>query len=264
MIMRVGFLQYNVVFGQPEINRRRVSELVGDSQFDLLVLPELCFSGYYMPSREGAVQLAERFGEGESFGFVLDLARRHDGAVVFGFPEADGDKVYNSAALVCPDGTSHRYRKTHLFNLEKNWFDPGNTGFSVHEFRGARIGLMICFDWRFPESARTLMLKGADIICHPSNLVLPHCQDAMITRCLENGVYAITCNRRGADRQGSEEIGFTGRSQITSPRGEILARAEVDNDVITIVKIDPLKARDKSVNALNDMVSDRRTDYYFR
>lgn len=262
--MRIGFLQYNVVFGEPETNRQRVIDLVGDSRFDLLVLPELCFSGYYMPSREATFQLAETFGAGPSFDFIKGIARRHDGAVVFGFPELSGDKVYNSAALVLPDGTCHLYRKTHLFNLEKNWFDPGDTGFSIHEFRGIRIGLMICFDWRFPESARTLMLKGADIICHPSNLVLPSCQDAMVTRCLENGVFAVTCNRWGVDRQDEEEIRFTGRSQITSSRGEILARAGVEEDVVMIIEIDPLRARDKSVNALNDMVSDRKEEYYFK
>ncbi len=262
--MRVGYLQFNVVFGQPEANRRQVVQLLGDTKFDLLVLPELCFSGYYMPSREATFDLSEHFETGESFEFIKGLARRHDGAIVFGFPERDGEKVYNSAALVCPDGASYCYRKTHLFNLEKHWFDPGNTGFSIYEFRRARIGLMICFDWRFPESARTLMLKGADIICHPSNLVLPHCQDAMVTRCLENGVFGITCNRIGFDRQGEEEIAFTGRSQITSQKGEVLARAGANEGVLQIIEIDPLLARDKSVNALNDMVFDRRIDYYFK
>jgi predicted amidohydrolase len=262
--MRVGYLQFNVVFGQPETNRRKVVELVGDSKFDLLVLPELCFSGYYMPSRQATIALAERFNAGESFEFVKWLASRHDGAIVFGFPELDGEKVYNSAALVRPDGQCHLYRKTHLFNLEKHWFDSGDTGFAIHEFRGVQIGLMICFDWRFPESARTLMLKGADIICHPSNLVMPHCQDAMVTRCLENGVFAITCNRTGSDRQGEQEISSTGRSQITSEKGEVLARASVANDALEVVEIDPFLARDKSVNALNDMVFDRKVDYYFK
>lgn len=261
--MRVGFLQFRVVFGEPETNRRKVQELIGNNHFDLLALPELCFSGYFMPSRQRTFELSEKFETGESFEFVKRLAREHDGAIVFGFPERDEDKVYNSAAMVCPDGKCHLYRKTHLFNLEKHWFDPGNSGFQVHEFRGVKIGLMICFDWRFPEAARTLMLKGADIICHPSNLVMPHCQDAMVTRCLENGVFAITCNRTGADRQGTEEIGFTGRSQITSCRAEVLARAGVGDDVLTIVEIDPLRARDKAVNALNDMVFDRKIEYYF-
>lgn len=262
--MRVGFLQYNVVFGDPEINRSRVTELIRDAEFDLLVLPELCFSGYFMPSRKAAFDLAEEFQKGQSFDFIRSLANRHNGAIVFGFPELSADKVYNSAAMVLPDGACHLYRKTHLFNLEKNWFDSGDTGFSILEFRGARIGMMICFDWRFPESARTLMLKGADIICHPSNLVLPHCQDAMVTRCLENGVFAITCNRWGVDKQGEEEIGFTGRSQITSTKGEVLARAGIQEDTLTIVEIDPQRARDKSVNSLNDMVSDRKDEYYFK
>lgn len=262
--MRVGFLQYQVLFGQPEANRNKVLQILGDARFDLLVLPELCFSGYYMPSHEYALSVAEPFESGGSFDFVRSLAKKHDGAIVFGFPERSDDKVFNSAALVRPDGSSHLYRKTHLFNLEKHWFDSGDTGFSVCEFRGARIGMMICFDWRFPESARTLMLKGADIICHPSNLVMAHCQDAMVTRCLENGVFAITSNRTGFDRQGTEEISFTGRSQITAKKGEVLARASTTEEILSIVEIDHLAARDKSINALNDMVYDRQVTYYFK
>jgi predicted amidohydrolase len=64
---------------------------------------------------------------------------------------------------------------------------------------GVKIGLMVCFDWVFPEVARSLALQGTDILCHPSNLVLAYCQQAMLTRCIENGVFAVTCNRFGSE-----------------------------------------------------------------
>lgn len=260
--MKIGFLQFQVNFGDVAANHRRAVELIGSERFDLLVLPELCFSGYFMPSRAVAFELAEEAGKGPSFDLVAGLARQSNGAIVFGFPERDGDKVYNSAALVRPDGSYSVYRKTHLFYLEKQWFDPGNTGLQVFEFRDVRIGMMICFDWVFPEAMRRLMLDGADIVCHPSNLVLPYCQDAMVTRCLENRVFAVTSNRTGTDRQGSDEFVFTGRSQITATKGEILARASAEGELMEFAEIDPFSARDKSITALNGILTDRRPEMY--
>ncbi len=261
--MRIGFLQYDIVFGDKKSNQEKILSLIGDDHFDLLVFPELALTGYFMSSREETKRLAEEPVNGETCRFFREIAREHDGAVVFGFAELAGDNVYNSAALVYPDGSTHVYRKTHLFYLEKSWFDPGNTGFRVFEFRNARIGIMICFDWLFPESARTLMLRGADIICHPANLVLPYCQDAMITRCLENRVFAITCNRTGMEHQGEHAIAFTGKSQIVDPRGEILARTDGTSEGLVLLDVDPALARDKAVTPRNDLVGDRRDESYY-
>lgn len=260
--MKIAFLQYEISFGERLANQRYVDSLLGNEHFDLLVLPELAFTGYLMQSKPRAIELAEEFDRGPSFDFVHELAEVHDGAVVFGFPERVGDNVYNSAAMVCPDGAAFLYRKTHLFDLEKLWAEPGDTGFNVFEFRDARIGIMICYDWLYPESARTLMLKGADIICHPSNLVLPHCQDAMITRCLENRVFAITSNRTGTEKQGDAELRFTGRSQIIGYKGNVLARADEANQGLRVTVIDPMLARDKRITPHNDLLADRRADLY--
>jgi Predicted amidohydrolase len=121
---------------------------------------------------------------------------------------------------------------------------------------------MICFDWFFPESARILSLKGADIICHPSNLVLPYCQDAMVTRCLENNVYAITANRTGCEERSGKSLYYTGKSQITSPDARILHQADGQKDEIGIVEIDVQMARNKKINNYNDVLADRRVEYY--
>lgn len=260
--MLVGFLQYQVRFGEFEANCARIESLLGGERFDLLVLPELCLSGYFMPSREDALKLSTESDAGETFDFFRKLASRHDGAVVFGFPERDGERVFNSAAAVLPDGSSHLYRKVHLFNLEKSWFDPGDLGFSVFEFRGARIGMMICFDWIFPEACRTLALKGADIVCHPSNLVMRYCQDAMITRSLENSIFSITCNRIGTDSVGDQSFTFTGSSQITDNRGRVLAKAHADTEEVRFIEIDPQQARNKLITQYNDLLADRRPESY--
>ena len=111
------------------------------------------------------------------------------------------------------------------FYNEKLWFAPGNRPLEVYTIGTVTIGIMICFDWFFPEVARALAVKGADILCHPANLVLPYCPQAMITRCIENRVFAITANRIGTERRTEESLSFIGTSQILGTKGEILYRA---------------------------------------
>ena len=183
--------------------------------------------------------------------------------VVAGLPEADGGRFYNSAVLIGPAGFIGVYRKTHLFFEETLYFSPGETGFPVWDIGLARVGLLVCFDWIFPEAARTLALKGAEILCHPSNLILPHCPDAMVTRCLENRVFSITANRIGAEQRGEGgRLGFIGRSEVVSPDGRVLHRASSDQEDLAVIEIDPTEARNKNINTFNDLLRDRRPDLY--
>jgi predicted amidohydrolase len=122
---------------------------------------------------------------------------------------------------------------------------------------------MVCFDWIFPESARVLALLGADIICHPANLVLPLCQQAMTTRSLENGVFSATANRIGTEaRGGKKPLTFTGRSQILDPMGQALAGLGENETGVAVVAIDPAKAHDKKITEQNDRLKDRRPEHY--
>ena len=125
-----------------------------------------------------------------------------------------------------------------------------------------RLGVMICFDWIFPESARALALAGADVVAHPSNLVLPHCPDSMPVRALENRVFTATANRVGSDCDGRETLTFIGRSRICSPRGAVLAEASATEPGVVAAEIDPREARDKALNPFNDLLGDRRPDLY--
>ena len=165
--------------------------------------------------------------------------------------------------LAGPDGIVATYRKLHLFYEEKRWFTPGDLPLPVVDIGKARVGLMICFDWRFPEVARVLALKGAQVLLHPANLVQEHCQDAMITRCLENRVFAVTANRIGREtKPDGVSLSFTGRSQMVNPRGELLCRAASDKPATLLVDIDPRQADDKLATDRNDIFQDRRPEFY--
>ena len=172
---------------------------------DLIVLPELCASGYQFVSQQEVMTLSESVPNGPTTQRLIDLAKRRRMTIVAGLPERAGAACYNSAVVVGPSGFIGCYRKTHLFFEETLFFTPGDTGFQVWDIGPAKIGVMICFDWYYPEAARTLALKGAEIICHPSNLILPNCPDSMPVRCLENRVFAITCNRTGSEVRGGKD-----------------------------------------------------------
>lgn len=267
--MRVGFLQTEPRFGRPEDNLDRIETALAGCDADLVVLPELALSGYVFTSPDEAAALSEPIPEGAAIARLVELARRERLSLVIGLAErvasADGPRLYNSAVLITPGGVALHYRKVHLFDRETLVFHPGDLGFPVATLPGpdgVRVGLMVCFDWRFPEAARSLALAGADLIAHPSNLVKPWCQQAMITRCLENRVHAITANRFGTENRGGHALTFTGRSQIVDPDGTVLARAGEAEEALVIVDIDPLTARNKATNERNDLFRDRAVAQY--
>lgn len=164
--------------------------------------------------------------------------------------------------LIGPKGVEHIYRKLHLFNAEKKYFDEGDIPLQVNIVNDVKIGMLICFDWVFPETIRALTLQGAEVIAHPSNLVLTFCQEAMITRCLENRVFAVTTNRFGSDKRQLGELKFTGKSQIVGPGGVLISRAASQREALFIAEIDPEQSHNKNITALNDLIADRRTEYY--
>ncbi len=261
--MKAGFFQFNTHFGNKKANFDKVWSEVSAVSMDLLVLPEFFATGYQFVSNKEVTDLAEPVPDGETTEFLVSLSREKGIYIVAGLPERDGSTFYNSAALTGPDGFIGCYRKTHLFFEENLYFTPGDTGFRVWDTPIGKIGVMICFDWFFPESARTLALMGAEVIAHPSNLVLPYCPQSMPVRCLENRVYAVTANRIGTEnRKEGEPLTFIGQSQITSPKAEILVRAAADQEILMEADIDLSLARDKKLNQYNDLFKDRKTEFY--
>lgn len=263
--MKIGFVQTHPAYGVPSANLRAVEEAIEGSpgRADLWVLPELFSSGYVFGSRTEAERLAEPIPGGGTTEGLIRLAVESRAAIVAGLPERAPDgRIFNSAIAVDPSGLRALYRKIHLFDFEKEWLDPGDLGFPVVDLAGARVGMMICFDWRFPEAARTLALSGAQVIAHPSNLVHPYCQEAIVTRSLENKVFIVTANRIGREERAGLSVAFTGKSRIVAPDGSVLAEGPVDRTAARVVEIEPSLADDKGVTAHNDLIADRRPSFY--
>jgi len=259
--MKVGYVQNNPVFGVKEKNFDGVRSLLDGGKADLLVLPELFAAGYTFTSREEAKEMAET-NHGLTAGFLKELSKSTGATMVGGFIEMDKDKAYNSLLIVSSGKVIDTYRKTHLFNKEKLWFSPGDKPLKVYNIDGVKIGTMICFDWMFPEVCRTLALQGMQVLAHPSNLVMPYCQSAMVTRCLENRIFAITANRIGNEQRDEDNFTFTGASQITGIDGKILSFAPIDKPHVSVIEIDEKQADNKMINKHNDVIKDRRPDFY--
>ena len=258
--MRLVVAQTNPVFGDVVSNVRVAVSLMESERADLYILPELFNTGYNFID-EGEVQKLAEPVLGFTFERVAEFAKKRSCYVAYGFAE-NADRMYNSAALVGPEGLVGTYRKVHLYYREKLFFASGNLGFPVFELPFGNVGVMICFDWMYPESARTLALKGAQLIVHPSNLVLQYCPDAMITRCLENRVFAATANRVGRESRGGVDLIYIGKSEIVSPRGEILARLGDAETGVAVVDVDLRLAANKEINEYNDLLNDRKVQQY--
>ncbi len=260
--MRIGFLQFAPIFGNKEKNLELLVNTLKKTNPlpEVLVLPELAFTGYTFINKKEAVLLSEEI-PGELSNGLLDISKKHNIAISAGFLERNGKNIFNSALFITPQGILDIYRKVHLFYNEKDIFEPGKN-LNIFEYKGVKFGQLVCFDWLFPEAMRTLTLKGAQVILHLSNLVLPYCQDAMITRSIENRVFIVTANRIGNEKHGKMEYRFTGESQIVGPGGKRLLKVGRDTVGIFSIDIIPEEANAKWINEKNNIITDRRPEVY--
>jgi predicted amidohydrolase len=258
--VKIGFLQFAPILGDRDANIEKIDPLLKtDAEFDLLVLPELCHSGYNFTSREQARETSEEIGRSVFVEYLESVARQRRCHLVAGVNERDGEQLYNTSVLVGPEGFIGKYRKMHLFWNEPDIFQAGDLGLPVYDIGSCRVGMLICFDWIFPEVWRILALKGADLICHPSNLVLPgFCQKAIPVHAMINRFYVVTANRVGTE----SELTFTGLSVIADPKGEVIAQAEQTSEEIKTAEMDLELARDKMMTPRNHVFKDRRSEEY--
>lgn len=261
--MLIATIQFAPEFAKVDVNVAFIERTIAATDADVIVFPELATCGYLFLSREEVSAVALNMLD-PAMQRISDTAVKNNRVVICGFAESDGTGLFNSALIAGPGIKPHAYRKTHLFYKETQCFDEGNTGFSVVniEHLDCKLGVMICYDWRFPESARTLALKGADVIACPSNLVTHLWRMTMPVRALENKVYLAVANRYGLEQNGQEIVSFNGQSAIYDYEGKILQSAEAHGQSILIAEIDPQKTRDKMFNSINDIFRDRRPERY--
>ena len=147
--MKAGFVQCYPEFGNVQANLDRVEKLIERKRADLFVLPELFSTGYRFGNMEESYYNAEKVPDGLTTSFLCSLAKIMDSYFIAGLVETDTEQIYNSSVVVGPEGLVGRYRKIHLFGTEKVCFHTGSEAPPVFDLRGAKVGVMICFDWRF-------------------------------------------------------------------------------------------------------------------
>ena len=263
--LRVMVIQNDPRFGEAETNRRDVEALVfshSDPSAGLIVLPELFATGYQFVSKDEVKSLAEP-EDGPTFDFLSSLSKKTGAVVVGGLPIRRADGISNGALVVLGDRLLASYDKVHLFDRERDFFVEGKSPLPVVDTPFGPLGVMICFDWLFPEALRSLALSGATVVAHPANWVLPFGPQGMILRSVENRLFTVTANRVGIEaRGGLPPLRYIGESQIVSPKGEILARAESDRPGIITATIRPADALSKKVAEKSDFFGQRRPELY--
>jgi predicted amidohydrolase len=271
-MVRVACIQMEPIVGEKERNVSHTLALIGkaaDNGAKLIVLPELCNSGYMFATREEAFALAEEIPAGPTTRAWMEIAASRDLYIVAGIAERDGDALYNAAVVIGPGGYIGTFRKVHLWNEENLFFEPGNLGFPVFHTPIGRIGTMICYDGWFPESYRLCVLQGADIICIPTNWVPIPGQDpkreAMANILVMGSAHCNSVFVAAADRVGTERgQPFLGQSLIASYTGwPIAGPASARDEEILYADVNLADARRKrNWNEYNQVLRDRRSDVY--
>ncbi|MCL2893949.1 nitrilase-related carbon-nitrogen hydrolase [Brenneria tiliae] len=240
-------VQFEPVMFAKEENIARLLDLVEQAARQgakLITTPEMATTGYCWYDRQEIADQVETVPGATSARFS-ELARRYQCHIVLGMPEVDAESqlYYNSALLIGPQGVIGRHRKSHPYISEPKWAAAGDVGHQVFDTPLGKIGILICMDIHFPETARLLALAGADIICHVSNWLAERAPAPYwISRAMENSCYLLESNRWGLERG----VQFSGGSGIIAPDGTILD--VVDNgDGIAYGEIDVRLSRRRQV-----------------
>ncbi|GAA4927977.1 carbon-nitrogen hydrolase family protein [Streptomyces coeruleoprunus] len=258
--LRTALLQSSGQLGDVAANLKVLDEAAARAAATgagLLVAPEMFLTGYAIDA--DTHRLAEP-ADGPSAEAVAAVAVRHGLAVAYGYPERDGDRVYNAAQLIGADGTRlANYRKTHLFgDFETTWFTPGDRPVVQADVDGLRVGLMICYDVEFPENVRAHALAGTDLLLVPTALMHPAevvAEAVVPVRAFENQLYIAYANRTGPEG----DFEFVGLSALAGPDGTARARAGRGEELVT-GDADPDLLR--ASRAENPYLRDRRPALY--
>jgi len=271
----VACCQIAPVVGEPERNRERAAaalEAAAGRGADLVVLPELCSSGYVFASAEEARSLAEAV-DGPTVAGWAELSARLGVVVIGGFCELGPDgRLHNSAALIEDGEVRTVYRKAHLWDRESLVFAPGDEPPPVLDTRAGRIGVVVCYDLEFPEWIRLPALDGAQLLAAPANwpagaleASAAGAESGEVLRARANAcvnrIFVAVCDRHGPERG----VDWVGGSLVCDPDGALLAGPPADRaEALLLADCDLAAADDKRVSERNDVLADRRPELYGR
>jgi len=228
---------------------RRLIEQAGLKRVQILCLQELFYGPYFCAEQNARwYELTEKVPEGLTVQLMMKLAKKHRMVIIVPLYEEEITGVYfNTAAVIDADGRYlGKYRKHHIPHCypgfwEKFYFTPGNLGYPIFETRYSKIGVYICYDRHFPEGARVLGLKGAEIVFNPSATVAGLSEYLweleQPAHAVANGYFVGAINRVGHEKPW--DIGeFYGKSYFCDPRGKIIAQASRHKDELLIADLD--------------------------
>jgi predicted amidohydrolase len=255
-LARLGDIAHNI-----ELSTRLVEEAVRQGA-ELVVLPECMDTGYLFDSADHCRALAERVPDGAFVSAMAALARKHAIFIASGITEWDParGRIFNSGIMLDRKGeVAIHYHKQFLATHDQNWFSFGERGCPVVDTDLGRIGLLICFDGRIPEIARSLALQGAEIIVDMANFfAMDQAEMWGPARAYENSVWLVAATKAGYERS----IYYPGGSMIVDPKGRVVAKMPYDRHGVVVADVIPDGAHDKSVYAANDKFADRRPATY--
>jgi predicted amidohydrolase len=265
----VAGVQLDARLAKLDENRERILDFTSRAAArgaQLVVFPECALSGYVFETLEEARESSETI-PGPFTAALGRLCQQRRVHVVAGMLQATGDCIYNSAVLCGPSGLLGVYRKTHLPFLGVDRLTTLGPGpYEVFDTPIGRLGILICYDLRFPEASRCLTLLGADILVLPTNWPVGADASPDYTapaRAVENRIFVVAVNRAGVEKG----ISFIGKSQIVEPSGKRLAIAQTTGEETILARFDPLRAREKRLVITPgvfeiDTVGDRRPELY--
>ncbi|MFM1964929.1 MAG: hypothetical protein RL134_654 [Actinomycetota bacterium] len=266
--MRIVCQQLTPIVGDESANHAATLAAVDDAVArgaDLIVLPELCTSGYVFRDH-AEVEASALTVDSPIVGRWREALQGSDAVLVAGIPLREPDGISNAAIMLDADGVLAVYRKVHLWDEERRWFREGSEPPPVVHTRQGRIAMMVCFDLEFPEMVRGVFLQGADVIAAPTNWPAvdvpagerqPEVHDAMSSARLSR-IFIACCDRGGSECGAT----FAGASAIIGPDGWIRAASESTHATTIQADVDPREARDKATGPSNDVRADRRPEVY--
>ncbi len=253
-MLKLAQIQFAPQLGGLQNNLNKVEGLIRKAkQADFIILPELANSGYNFTDRKHALALASTVERSDFVEMLRESSRKQNQYIVSGFHEKDGNELFNTSLFISPNGELGKYRKIHLFMNEKQIFSKGDLGLPVFQTDDFTMGMLICFDYLFPEVWRIMALKGAEFIAHPSNLVTNKAFKVVPAQAVINRFFIFTTNRIGTER----DISFSGRSFVTDPEGGVIAEASPDEEEILTTEFNPSLSHNKMITEKNHVLYDR-------